>query len=343
MTSTSRRQKTRYEVDPYNRLIIDRKGAAGCLHKFRKVLDGKFKVDGNNALSYHVKAPLAGNETIPHKIRIAGDWSLTPDHSLKLTLDKEGRKTFGNEITLQGQILDVGGDSLAFAVTTRLAAGRQSTYILNLQGVWRADENNRLSFYLRREAGRYNILTFNGAWEINKDHQIVYNYEKGVLVRKRRERHTLLFKGYWDIRKKGRISYSFEGRSDSAFDFKAGAAVLEEDYVKYEVGIGLGSGAIPARRVLTLSGGWKLKKDAGLVFEAEYDGPKIRSILFGADVEFTDRDTVVFRLRDSIDSKDLGISLRLSRKILEGSGEAFLRAIASGSEAAFSAGAAWRW
>ena len=69
----------------------------------RQVLEGRFRTDGNNELSYHVKAPLSGGEKIPHQIRLKGAWSLTDDHTLRLTLDKSGRETFGDQLTLEGE------------------------------------------------------------------------------------------------------------------------------------------------------------------------------------------------------------------------------------------------
>jgi len=36
--------KIRYELDPYNRLILNRTGKKGRLTKFRRVLDGRFRI-----------------------------------------------------------------------------------------------------------------------------------------------------------------------------------------------------------------------------------------------------------------------------------------------------------
>ncbi len=171
-------KKIQYEIDPYNRLVIPDSGKKSDLPKFRQVIDGRFRLDENNNLSYRVKAPLPEDENIPHQIRLKGEWSLTDDHELRLTLDGQGRQTFGDQITLQGEILDVNKNSLLFAVTMTTKDNTRSTYVLNLGGTWRADENNRISFHVKKEAGRYDILTFNGAWEINKDHQIIYQYER---------------------------------------------------------------------------------------------------------------------------------------------------------------------
>jgi len=246
-------ERISYEVDPFNRLVVSASGEKGGLEEFRQVLDGQFKVDEDNNLSYHVKTPLAEDENIPHQVMISGGWSLTDNHELRLTLDEESRETFGDQLTLQGQILDVGRSSLIFSMTTRTDAGGQTTYILNLQGFWRADENNRLSFYVRRQTDRPDILTFSSAWEINRNHQIVYRYAKADLIRKKREIHELLFKGHWDIKKKLRISYLVDGSSDSEFDFKAGAGILAWDYVKYELDIGAAQGAVGSNGVTKAS------------------------------------------------------------------------------------------
>ena len=336
-------RKIRYEVDPHNRLVVDDSGDDSAFPKFRKVLDGQFRTDENNTLSYNIKAPLSEDENIPNQLRLKGEWSLTDDHLLRLTLDKSARDTFGDELTLQGEILDVNKNSLLFAITTVTKDFTQSTYVLDLSGSWRADDNNRLSFHIKKESGRYDILTFNGVWEINKDHQILYQYEKESLIRKKKELHTLIFKGYWDIKKKLRISYVLGLDTDSVFDFKAAAGVFKEDYIEYEVGIELAGCQEPVTRTITLFGSWNLKKDTGLVFEIACEDNSIKDIVFGADIKLTDEDTISFRLKDDTENKDIGVKLELSRSILNGDGEAFLRTLISSRVSTIYAGAAWRW
>ncbi len=336
-------KKIQYEIDPHNRLVISGSGRKSSLPKFRKVIDGRFKLDENNNLSYRVKAPLPEDENVPHQIRLKGEWSLTDDHELRLTLDGQGRQTFGDQITLQGEILDVNKGSLLFAVTTTTKDNTRSTYVLDLDGTWKADENNRLSFHVKKEDGRYDILTFTGAWEINKKHQIIYQYEKARLIRKKRETHTLIFKGFWDIKDAVRISYLLGKGTDSSFDFRTSAGIFRESYIKYELGIGLNDRIDPVRRTVTLFGRWNLKKESGLIFEIEYEDKKTKRMVFGADARLTDRDTISFKLKADTENKDIGVDLELSHKILKGDGEAFLRLLKSNKESAIYTGAAWRW
>jgi hypothetical protein len=330
-------QKVRYELDPYNRLV------PSGLRKFRQVLEGRFKTDGNNELSYHVKAPLSGTEKIPHQIRLKGAWSLTDDHKLRLTLDKSGRETFGDELTLEGDIIDLCENKLLFALTTATKENVRSTYVLAIGGTWKADERNRLSFHVKREGGNTDILTFTGTWELDNNNQIIYQYEKARLIRKKRQAHTLTFKGYWQVLDNSRISYVLSKDTDSVFNFTTAASVFKEDHIQYELGMGFTDRKKPALRTIRIFGTWTLKKGVGLTFEVEYGNGHVSAIVFDAEVELTDKGTVAFKLRSAAGHRDLGITLELSRKMLKGDGEAFLRILASQSEAAIYAGAAWRW
>jgi hypothetical protein len=335
-------QKVRYELDPYNRLTLGAPAGASGLPKFRRVLDGRFRTGEDNELVYNIKHPLPESSDIPNQIRLKGAWSLSGDHRLRFTLDKLSRRTLGDQLAFTGEILDVKGDSLQFCVTTRTKEGAQDTYILNLSGVWKADEKNRLSFHVRRESGAYDILTFTGAWDIDGKNRIVYRYQSERLVRKKEKTHTLTFNGCWDIKDKARISYTLGAGSDSVFDFNASAGIFKDGYIKYEVGVGAVTG--PAKiRSITLSGAWRLKKEIGLIFETDYYGGKPRAIVFGFEAVLGGKDTVTFRLKNGIDNKDIGVSVELSRRLLTGDGELFLKALKDSRESAVYAGAAWRW
>lgn len=337
------RPKSIYEIDPYNRLVVNDTGRKSLLPKFRTVLDGQFKISPNNDLYYHVKAPSSNTQDTPNQIKLKGEWSLTKDHDLRFTFDKSSRAPASSELTIQGQILDVKDNSLLFAVTTLSNTRTRTTYVLTLQGSWRADKNNRLTFQLRREHGKYDILTFSCAWEIGSNNQLIYKYEKAELLRKNRTTHTLIFKGRWDIKENLRISYLLGVDSESAITFNASASVFEKNYIKYQVSIGLSKNRRPTESSITLSGVWKLYRDTGLLFEIKYADGSVSSIVFGAAARLTERDTISFRLRDEIRNRDIGVELELSRKFLKGNGEAFLRFIKNKKEAAILAGAGWRW
>ncbi|MDB4349549.1 hypothetical protein OAA99_01185 [Omnitrophica bacterium] len=338
-------EKLRYGVDPYNRLVIQETGKKLPLGRFRSVLDGKFKIGPNNSLIYRIKAPAGGavrGLKRPHQVKLRGRWSLTKDLDLMLTLDKWRRQTFGDQLTLQGEIIAAEKDSLLFAVTTRTKDNVRSTHILRLHGSWQADRRNRLTFRARKERSRHDILTLDGIWEIGRSHRIVYRYEKARLLRKKRLRKTITFSGYWDITRHNRLSYILDLKGKRRFDFQASISKLEKNSIKYKVGVGVSRKKRPVRRVITLFGTWRLKKGRGLLFEIEYEKGRLHAVAFGADLKLSKRDGIEFRLKNSL-GKDLGMRLTLSRRLLKGDGEAFLRLLESGKESAIYVGMARRW
>jgi hypothetical protein len=333
-------EKVRYEIDPHNRLVIKKTGKKSELPRFRQVLDGRFKLDKNNNLTYHIKAPIPDDIKAAHQIKLRGEWSLTPNHDLRFTLDKWRRQTFGDKLTLQGDIIDVSRNSLLFLVTTRTKQGNQSIYALKLEGSWQADKNNRLFFRARRNKDRYDILTLDGIWELGKNYQLVYKYEKAGLITKKKKVHTLRFKGYWDIKDKSRISYVIDRGSNSVLNFETKLGVFKDRYIKYELGIGLSDK--PIRRTIRFFGNWRIQKGVGLVFQVRYNNRTVQALVFGAEARLTAKDMLSFRLKDEL-NREIGAELQLSHKILKGDGEAFLRVLKSKRESAILVGAGRGW
>jgi len=328
----------KYEFDPYNRLAV--KGSA--LRGARKVLEGRFRVADHNTLTYQIKTPVPSGIKAPHQLKLKGEWSLTKECQLCFTLDKSARQTFGDQLIIQGEIIDVRKNSLLFAVTTRTKDNTPSTYILELVGSWQADEDNRLTFRVNKESNRFDCLTFDGIWQIDKNYQITYSYRKEQLARKKKELHTLTFQGHWDIKDKTRLSYIMGSNDSSGFDFKTSAGIFKDGYIKYELGIGLSPKKHPVRQAIIFFGEWKVKKNIGLIFEVRREGSKIQAITFGAEVKLADKGSLIFNLKNSL-NKEIGAELELSRDIFEGDGQAFLRLLGSREETAILAGVGWRW
>lgn len=330
-------EKVKYEFDPHNRLI-----AQSQLSGIRRVLDGQFKISARNLLTYHVKAPFPEDIKAPHQVKLRGTWSLTQEHQLRLTLDQWTRQTFGDQLTLQGEILDVQKNSLLFAVKSQNKDGFPSTYLIELAGAWQADEQNRLTFRVTKENGGSDALTFNGSWQIDKNYQITYSYSKEQLRRKVKEIHALIFQGHWDIQDKARLSFVLDADSGSRFDFNASLGIFKDNYIKYELGIGLSSDKQPVKQAVTFFGRWQVKKNIGLVFEVEREGKQIQTIVFGAQAKLTNLGTVSFILRNGL-NKNIGAELELSHDIFDQDGQVFLRLLKEKQELSILAGVGWRW
>lgn len=334
-------EKVRYEIDPFNRLVVT--GAGKGLPRQRAVLDGVFKTADDNTLIYHVKSPASEPGTAPHQVKLRGQWSLGKDHNLRFTLDKVARSAGSDSLELAGDIIDVRGNALLFSMTTRRSDGSRTTYVLELLGVWQADKNNRLTFRVRREKSRYDILTFEGAWGIDSDSELIYRYEKSRFVRTTKTVHEIVFKGQWRVGPGSIVSYALDASSDSAFNFKTSAGICGDNFIKYELGVMLGSRLRPTRRTVTLFGTWNIARRTGLSFEVRCANGKTYTINMGAEARITKRDTIALKLKDINTRKDLGLQLELSHALLEGDGAAFLTFLRSREEAAVFVGAGFRW
>lgn len=319
--------KIRYEIDPFNRLIIP---------GFRQIIDGEFKIDKNNALSYVLKAPRSSST--PQQLKLIGSWSLDKNHNLVLTLNKENNQLAGKKITLQGEVIRAKADKIEFLISSKDKNGQAHLYILGLSGTWQADKNNRLKFLVQRKNDTQDELTLSGTWEVDRRNQIVYTYTKTNLKRKVKVKQSLTFKGYWNITDKQRLTYVLNEETGSGFDFKVSFGEPLGRGLRYELGIG----ANPKKKKIMLFGAWKLNKKIGLVFEMPCEGNRINSISFGATCKLDKDKQLELNLKDS-QKNDLGIKLKFSRAFLDNQGEAFIQTLKQGKEIVFSLGAGFRW
>jgi hypothetical protein len=329
-------EKISYEVDPHNRLIVKKRDKVSGVSRFREILDGRFNIGSDNSLAYHIKK--SANIDIPQQIKFCGNYSLEDDHSIVFTLNKWNNQVEGNRLIIKGQLLDAKDDELSFSVATRDASGSAKAYILKFGGAWRADEYNRLSFDITRGTGAFDNLTLQGAWQINDNNEIIYTRAICRLKTKEDVKNTLTFKGYWNIDEKFRISYVLNKQINSVFDFEIGFLKASQEGLEYKINIGV----VPLTKIFRLFGEWKIDKRLGLLFEMPYEGKGVKCISFGATCNLSKKDTLYFKLKNN-KHQDLDMDLKLSRKILEGQGEAFAQALKDGKEVSLLAGAGIRW
>lgn len=338
--------KIRYEVDPHNRLIV--RGGEGKteVRMFRYAIDGRFEIGRGNELLYHIKAPSRSpikELNLPHQLFFKGNWSLTKDHNLKLTIDKWYRRTFGDEITLKGEIIKVDTYSLAFAVTQKTKENAASTYILKFEGGWQADRNNRLVFRIKRETERHDSLVFEGIWEVDRKNMIVYSYERRSSYGGQAEgRHSLSLNGFWNYNKRGMLTYRFDLLDKTGFDFRIGNAVAENNRIEFELGIGISRRKSPVKKYIILYGNWAVKNGVGLIFEAKIGGQGSMEMKFGAEAELSGDSRIKFALKNE-NGRDMGMELMLSKDMLGGSGESFIRFLGSRREKAVYIGSGFIW
>lgn len=329
-------QKIKYAVDPHNRLIAVKSGTESGVAGFRHILDGRFKINKFNTLSYHLKHPQSS--PIPQQLTLSGRWSLDKKHNLVLTLDKKHNQIVKDRLTLKAQIINARADRLEFLVIAKNHKGRPHLYTLALSGCWQADKHNRLTFSVKRRKDLHEQLTLRGAWEVNQRNQIIYTYTKTSLKKSRKFTHTIAFKGYWQICELNRLIYVLNRQTGSGFDFKISLGKPAKYGLEYEIGIG----ARPKRKRISLFGKWKVTRELGLTFEMPAENERIKRLILGARLKLKKNSYLEARLKNSF-GEDLGISLKLSKSILKGTGETYLKALKRGEEISLVAGAGFRW
>jgi hypothetical protein len=329
-------EKIRYEIDPHNRLVYEKTGKKSDVPRFRTVLDGKFEIDKDNHITYHVKKSQVSD--IPQQLKLKGKWALDKDHNLVLTLNKWGNQIAGNKLTIESELIDAKDNMLSFAVTSKDSENHTHIYIVKLGGRWQADKYNRLSFDVEKEKGITDRITLKGAWEVNKQNEIIYTYEKSTRGKEEKTTKTVTLKGYWEIAGKHRIIYVLNKEIESELDFKVSVGKPADRGLQYELGVGV----VPSKKTITLFGRWKVSKNLGLLFEMPYEEGKVHSVVLGGWGKLGKNHKLELRLENKI-GEDLGIDVKLSRKILEGQGEAFIRALKSKEEVSVVAGVGFRW
>ena len=329
-------EKIEFEIDPFNRLVFAKSKRQSKITKFRHVIDGIFRIDKDNVLTYQLKSP--SPPTIPRQLKLTGNWSLDKEHNLVLTLDKENNQKARDKLTLRGEIIAAKADALSFLLSTKDTKGNIHLYILELTGKWQVDRYNRLSFMIKKEHDLHDELTLCGSWEVNAQNQLIYTYTKTILKRKTKLLRQITLKGFWDINEKYRISYVLDKEINSCLDFKASLAKPTKRGLLYEIGIG----AKPVKRKFRLLGSWKVNPKIGLLFEMPYEAGKIRSIIFEANCTLGNGYYLDLRLKN-VKHRDLGINLKLSKSLFKNQGQAFFAALKQGKEVSFTAGLGFRW
>ena len=226
---------------------------------------------------------------------------------------------------LNGTIVDVRDNALVVSLWRRGRAGGFASQTLSLSGRWQADARNRLMFLASKSDGSEDRLVFDGAWTVDRRHQLRYRYEQAQAGRGRAT-HTLRFAGTWGIRPDSQLAYRLDVTSRSAFEFQAAlqSATLNarEGKIAYQVGIRLSNGRLVKQRV-TLFGAWKLNRDLSVSFEMPYLDGRRRALTFKGAYAFLTRHTVSVQLM-SRQGEPLGVAVTFSRSFLDDA-QLFLR------------------
>jgi len=320
----------RFTVSEDNRLVIKAAGGATAL-------EGSFTIAEDNSLVYIFDEPVqwSREEGFKDKVSFKGKWSLNSNYDLQLRLKDTTSENEEEVLTLRGEIISAQADKITFGIKSHNKNNQAQFRILTLGGVWGVDECNRIIFNVTQK-GPPDTLTLQGAWQLNKNQEIIYTYEKEDLKSGKRSSYSITFKGYWEIAANQRLTYILSTVSACCFDFRVQLETPniypKEGVIKYRIGIGVKEITPQAQRVITLYGAWKFSRNLGLVFDMEYARREFHACHFGAEVDLSRRDEIIFSA-SSPQGEPLGFNLIFTHRFLEKlDAQAYLRLKKLGEE-----------
>ena len=270
------------------------------------------------------------------RLVVDGKWELTPEHDLKLhVLGSNYGDLSGKTIILKGELEQAGKDSLSFTIREHENYLGVNSGSITLKGKWQADRYNRVTFRVAKGRGRYDTLTFQSAWQVNRNNELVYVYKKTHLKTRIKNEKVLIFRGYWDIAR-GKLTYRFDHSFDSYFEFKAdfktrNLNVLDRE-IKFTVGLTVRMNNTPRKitQTLIIRGGWQIKKGLKTVFEVTYSGGRRSKFEFGIQGLVAANKKIEVSLTSKT-GEPLGIKLELTKKF-NNDAELFLELSRAGKE-----------
>ncbi len=317
--------KYKYSIDSRNQLFI-----RPPKEKVAIPVRGRFSIDKNNQLIYWLNEPASWRKKydLPSRISFIGNWQLNPNYDLELNLAETKEQYKGERLILKGEIISIDRDTLVFEIISYDKRGLSHIQLLKLSGFWQADESNRIRFMLKKKTSP-DILVLEGLWQMNRNQQIIYNYEKTDLKTKTKTSHTLTFEGFWEINSVDRLTYILAHSSQSRFDFRVQIEspnlYPQEGVIKYRLGIGLRQIRPSQNKIISLYGAWKFSRKIGLMFEMDYGKSKVHNIEFGTDISLSQKDKISFFLKDT-KGKPLGLNITFTHRFLNKlDAETFLR------------------
>ncbi|MFZ2602384.1 MAG: hypothetical protein WAX79_00060, partial [Candidatus Omnitrophota bacterium] len=249
------------------------------------------------------------------KIIFTGNWKLNQNYDLELRLEDNSEDV----LRIKGEIISAEAQRLVFELKTSEENGLTKFRLLKLNGTWQADEYNQLSFVVTKKY-LSDILTLEGSWSLNKNQQIEYIWEKTELKRKTKEVSRLEFSGYWQIFEANKLTYIISSATNSRFDFRVQMESLnlypKAGVIKYRLGIGVKQTKRIEPKIISLYGVWKFSRNLALSFDMGYANSQVHSLQFGAEVNFSKSNEIVFNLLAK-DRQNLGASVVFTHRFLK--------------------------
>ncbi len=308
------RTKPKYLIDDDNRLFV-------ADNKKRLNVNGSFSIDEGNRLIHYLNEPREwqAKYQFPGKLIFTGNWKFDANYDLELELTQDNSDWQASILTLKGEIVSCESDKLVFQIRSVDKNSSNRLRLLKLTGTWAANEANQIYFSVTKKESP-DVLTLQGLWQLNKNQQVIYTFQKAGRKRKDKVSSTVIFSGFWQITSGNQLTYILSGGTDSKFDFKAQIETPnlypKEGVIKYRIGIGIREPLPEKQKIISLYGVWKLSRKLGLGFDMDYADGRVETVIFCAEVNFDENNQVVFSLRNELGEK-LGMSVIFTHRFLK--------------------------
>jgi len=175
---------------------------------------------------------------------------------------------------------------------------------------------------------RIYCLGLSGSWRADDRNRLSFKVDK-----EKGPSDTLTLKGAWEINRRGTLVYRYtKGRRACSIILEGRWEASDRFRLLYAFG----------KNTITIGGRWRIDEKKGLIFEAKYRDRGLHAMVFGCTLKLAGGNRLEVRLRNEI-GEDLGVNVALSKKLLRGCGERFLKALVSKGELAIHAGIGFIW
>ncbi|HEC68753.1 MAG TPA: hypothetical protein ENI31_00470 [Candidatus Omnitrophica bacterium] len=234
-------------------------------------LRGKFIIDKDNELICLFSEESAYKQFgFSKQIKFRGSWKFTPEHNLVFEVKKQYKNLKFKRIVLKTGFIDCDKEGLIFTIKRKVSSHREKIELLKLRGRFSTDRFNRLIFEVNKKEPDF--LVFRGAWDIDKNLQITYTYQK----LKTKKKIYFRLKGYWKVSEKNKLVYILENLPGERLEFKTHLQTLnlypQRGILKYRLGVALKQER--RIRVISFYGELKFSRKGGVFLELGCGGER---------------------------------------------------------------------
>ncbi len=222
----------------------------------------RLKVRGNDVFV------VADEDKERKSLRLKGSWRLDEQHQLSYQVEGKGFESLPRMLKFQTDLVSLDHNALGVLITHSSKGFAEQTVVFQLKGQWIVDRYNRLRFKVKRMKGSSDRLRFDGHWDLNQEHHIVYTAQQTAT----REKQKLVLKGQWKMLDDRYLAYYFQLGKHDPLIIRAYLQTRhirsKKDHIRYRWGVGFHKSKRSYRKI-SFWGLWKVSHDLDVQFSLD--------------------------------------------------------------------------